>query len=896
MIGRIWYIWLTGLLLSIGLSSYATHNRAGEITFRHIQGTKYEIKVITYTDPTSPPDRERLTVRYDDGTSDEIPRVRIDPNIGEDAQYPIDRNVYKATHDFPGPGTYTIRMQDPNRVADIENVRNSVNTEFYIESELKIPAEALGNNSSVELLQPPIDYAETGQVFVHYPNAYDPDGDSIAYSFTTPRRAKNEPVSGYYLPYAENNFSIDEVTGRVEWDYPDSTGIFNIAIQVEEFRNGRKIGEVVRDMQIIVTEGENVRPDLIDFKDTCIVAGSDKSLSIPVKAFDTTQRQIPSPSRQQTTLTATGGPFEVANNKAVFREQTSSFQVNSRFTWDVTCNHIKKFPYQVVFKARDDHPDDQFNQLADLKNLRIKVIGPEPENLTADPKPKGIDLKWDLPACENVKGYYVYRRVDSSNWSPDRCQTGVPGDQGFERIDTITNNQKTTYFDDKAVPGTRYCYRVSGIYINEGRYNWTEGRVSNETCARLQRDVPVITHVDVTATGTDTGSIFMDWSKPIELNSATYEPPYTYKVFQSTGMEGGDGTLVKTVSGINSFKRLVNMSTDTFYRGQGLNTKDNAYSYNVELYASSDSAVGDVFVGDSRNNSSVYLSLQPDHKMIRLSWDADVLWENEKYVIFRKSFRNDSFSAYDTVRQKRYADTQLVKDSSYCYYVQTIGSFSAKGFPDPTVNTSQINCSAPIDTIAPCPPQLSGRGNCDLRQNELDWDKPLCKKDSNIAKYNIYYRSHRGKPFQKVNSEDGGNKTEHTDDRDTLVNSIAGCYAVTALDKYGNESRMSNSICTENCPEYELPNVFTPNGDGKNDVFRPKKGWRFVDQIRFKVYNRWGTLVYETTDPEIRWDGTSQTTNEDLSSGTYFYEATIFLNELNEEPSRTISGTLQLLR
>ena len=103
MIGSIWYIWLTGLLLSIGLSSYATHNRAGEITFRHIQGTKYEIKVITYTDPTSPPDRERLTVRYDDGTSDEIPRVRIDPNIGEDAQYPIDRNVYKATHDFPGP-------------------------------------------------------------------------------------------------------------------------------------------------------------------------------------------------------------------------------------------------------------------------------------------------------------------------------------------------------------------------------------------------------------------------------------------------------------------------------------------------------------------------------------------------------------------------------------------------------------------------------------------------------------------------------------------------------------------------------------------------------------------------------------------------------------------------
>ncbi len=49
--------------------------------------------------------------------------------------------------------------------------------------------------------------------------------------------------------------------------------------------------------------------------------------------------------------------------------------------------------------------------------------------------------------------------------------------------------------------------------------------------------------------------------------------------------------------------------------------------------------------------------------------------------------------------------------------------------------------------------------------------------------------------------------------------SFAGCYYVTAVDRSGNESRPSNTVCKDNCPYYELPNVMTPNADGKNDLF-----------------------------------------------------------------------------
>jgi len=51
------------------------------------------------------------------------------------------------------------------------------------------------------------------------------------------------------------------------------------------------------------------------------------------------------------------------------------------------------------------------------------------------------------------------------------------------------------------------------------------------------------------------------------------------------------------------------------------------------------------------------------------------------------------------------------------------------------------------------------------------------------------------------------------------------------------------------------PNAFTPNGDNLNDIFRP---FTFgLKQLNyFKIYNRWGFVVYKTTDYKSGWDGT----------------------------------------
>ncbi len=68
-----------------------------------------------------------------------------------------------------------------------------------------------------------------------------------------------------------------------------------------------------------------------------------------------------------------------------------------------------------------------------------------------------------------------------------------------------------------------------------------------------------------------------------------------------------------------------------------------------------------------------------------------------------------------------------------------------------------------------------------------------------------------------------------------------------------------------------VPNSFTPNGDGINDVWQP---WgEVIDLERFdlRIYDRWGRLVHASTDPKAPWDGTDAAGG--LQTGVYAYRA-----------------------
>jgi len=108
--------------------------------------------------------------------------------------------------------------------------------------------------------------------------------------------------------------------------------------------------------------------------------------------------------------------------------------------------------------------------------------------------------------------------------------------------------------------------------------------------------------------------------------------------------------------------------------------------------------------------------------------------------------------------------------------------------------------------------------------------------------------------------------------------SLSGCYYVTAIDSIGNESASSDIVCAFNCPLYELPNTFTPNGDGFNDLFVPRLN-RFIAKVDFKVYNQWGNLVFETTDPNLNWNGHDLKGNK-LPDDVYYYTCRVYYDTI----------------
>ncbi|MFN3315405.1 MAG: gliding motility-associated C-terminal domain-containing protein, partial [Raineya sp.] len=135
---------------------------------------------------------------------------------------------------------------------------------------------------------------------------------------------------------------------------------------------------------------------------------------------------------------------------------------------------------------------------------------------------------------------------------------------------------------------------------------------------------------------------------------------------------------------------------------------------------------------------------------------------------------------------------------------------------------------------------------------------------------------------------------------------LAGCYAVAAVDKAGNEGDLSNEVCVDNCINFLLPNAFTPNNDQVNDVFKPYEdeiySVRFIERIEFEVYNRWGKKVFEgDKDIRINWAGNTQiqegTSNKILPAGTYYYVARVRFFRLDpKEAEKVYKGWVQIVK
>lgn len=866
-----------------GFPALATHNRAGEITMEFLgplPALKYRATIITYTKTSSfAADRPSLdSVYWGDGAIDIFYRAqKID--LGND----ISKNIYYGEHTYSGNGVFIIHFEDPNRNEGVINIPNSIDVPFYVETELIInPYNGAPDNSPV-LNYPPIDRGCVGRTFIHNPAAYDPDGDSLSYELTVCRGAGGLPIPGYTFPATSGTFSINAVTGDLIWDTPLQAGEYNVAFHIYEWRKGHPIGYITRDMQILIGNCNNRPPEIFTVNDTCVIAGD--TLRFNVTAID--------PDQNNVVLSGYGGPFEIPDSAVLVPVQQNNDTVVSEFNWATACNHIRSQPYYAQFRAKDIVPQDSIS-LVDLGGTFIRVIGPPPQNTAAVANNNSITVSWDPPYCANAIGYRIYRRVGLYTGVIEcPCDNGAPSYSGYSLLDIIPGISNTTYTDNNhgtgLVIGIEYCYIVTAVYPDS-----SESCASPQVCESLKKDLPVITNVDVLTTSQTSGQIYIAWSKPTELDTIQFPGPYEYRIFHSTGFTGAGFVQFHTYFDLN----------DTLIMDSLMDTQTQPWSYRVDLYYNDSGTPA--LKGSTTLASSVFLSISPTDNRLNLSWQEFVPWSNNRYDIFRQNPLTSLFDSIGTTTLSTFTDSGLANGTSYCYFIRSSGSYFIPGVIDPIVNRSQIACGTPLDNVPPCAPPLAVTSFCLDDLNKLVWSNPNHSCSDDVLKYYIYYAPEQSSAFERIDSVLSPDDTVYYHRN---LSNLSGCYKVTGVDSVGNETVNAPAVCVDTCRLYVLPSVFTPDHDGKNDLFHPCDSttapelqltncppYKNVKQVEMKIYNRWGNLEFETTDKNINWDGKNKESGKDCPEGVYFYTCRVYFYRIRGEEALDLNGYIHLIR
>ena len=902
-------------VIFFALAANATHNRAGEITYRHLQGLTYEVLITTYTKASALADRPVLYLRWGDENGlayDSLDRESINIIIGD-----IQVNTYIGTHTYGGPGAFELKVEDPNRNEGVLNMMGSVDTPFAIRSLLIIDPEA-GHNNSVQLLNPATENACLNREWIHNPAAFDEDGDLLTFSLVPCRGFNGDPIPTYIYPEdvsdIEDTFEIDQFTGDVTWNSPQIVGEYNIAILVEEWREVagelRKVGEVVRDMQIDVQVCSNQPPEVSAQTDTCIVAGS--FLTWFINASD--------PDGNNITLNAVGGPISEVSNPAVFTNLGGGI---GEFAWAPSCAEVRLAPYQIIFKATDQ---GTAVPLTDISTAYVRVVAPAVENVIAEAIGNTVLLGWTGGECsENLEnwqldaGYHdIYRKLDPDEWNPTVCETGVPEELGYELIASVPDLGVTGYVDEDMLSfGATYCYRIVMRFQDD-----SESLASDDVCATIVKDVPVMTHADVVVTNDIEGVVYVGWSPPTEMDTLAFPGPYFYKLYN---MDASGEYLEISTIGPSSSSPMDILALDSTFSHTQVDTESEARTYKVEAW--SGTVVGDQIIGESIPAQTPFLTLIPNDNRIELELKALVPWSNTIFYLERKGPLDLDFTPLDTVmvgidipgviapggglafpiyQTLLYEDLDLINGVEYCYRVVSEGHYDASGIETPLHNAAQTVCATPYDFTPPCPPTLQVIPDCPQEVDFISWSEiDGCADD--IMGYILYWTPFEGdslKPYAYFDNE-GGLELDTTFifNENGEEGSIAGCFAVTALDSLNlspdgelrrNESAFSNIVCVDNCPFYFLPNVFSPNQDDMNDIFQAFQ-WKFVDSVDFVINNRWGIPVFYTHDPDVNWDGTHYETGEIMPDGVYYYSAIVYTRRLEGIVPEKFSGNLHLV-
>ncbi|MCK5028485.1 MAG: gliding motility-associated C-terminal domain-containing protein [Bacteroidales bacterium] len=298
------------------------------------------------------------------------------------------------------------------------------------------------------------------------------------------------------------------------------------------------------------------------------------------------------------------------------------------------------------------------------------------------------------------------------------------------------------------------------------------------------------------------------------------------------------------------------------------------YTFSIETNWTGESAVS------SSNIISMYtempespdyinaLSVMSNGDNTDLQFEVASNTELNKYRIYKSDSYNGIFDSIETVVSDGYivsgTDYNSQSDSKISYYKLA----SVNDCDNETTNSDVINNI------------VLNLENTDF-VNALSWNL-LKEFDLFSGTYEIYRISGNSEP-ELIRSFSNYDNIE--DDIELLQGqNLSGqfCYYIKVYKEGETENySQSNTKCIYLEPTVYIPQAFTPNDDGINDLFLPVFSF-LPKEYELKIYNRWGNIVFETSDPTKGWNG-KQSNGKPAPAGSYIY-----LLKIKTEDNQTV--------
>ncbi len=868
------------LLLTTVAGAYARHGKGGSLSYTYLgvgsapNTSRYSVVVQHYVNCELVGNELYNIILgvYDAGSSTLVQTISVARSYSQEIQKeqfngcinPVPvicfyLATYSTTIELPDNNAgYVLTEQECCRAAVILNVSNPTAVGFTYMNTIPgvINGIAYRNNSSPTLVIKDTAVICHNSPFMIDFGATDIDGDSLAYSFceafgsgTQQQRQADPPLPPPYasVPYSAgfsgsapmgSGVRINSKTGIISGTAPSTTGAYVIAVCIDEFRNGVIIGSTKKEVLITVADcsltAAALDPLYINCSNTTFNF-ENQSLANNITAYYWDFGIKTSSSDTSTEPTPTFSYKDTGTYTLKLKVSSTSGCSDS------TTATVKVYPgFRPAFSATGSCYQAPFI----FKDSSYAAYG-------------SIDSwRWDFgeessPSNTATTQNATHLYAGSGNRTVTLQVTSNKGCSGSATRNIVINDKPAIQLPFK---DTLICAndKLPIIVTSTGNIaTWSPNYNITSTSSLSTEVYPTDTTI-YTITVKELGCID---SATLKVNVVDH---ITVKLSPDTAFCKGDSSLLHPVSDALAYTWL---SSDN-----GASIINNHAKQPLIFPSASTTYYVNASLGHCKDSGHITVNVSPYPSVIAgndttICYGAGAVlsavtnaayfsWNDDPYLLHRSSLFPDAYPPVTT------AYIVTVKDTFFC--------------PKPVSDTIIVTVIPPVvvnagnDTSVVINQPLQLNASSTSSSVNFTWTPSAFLNNPLVAN-----------PVALINSNEVESVEYHV-----TASTSAGCK--------GSDSILVKIFATQ--PEIFVPTAFTPNGDGRNDIVKPIPAG-IAHFAYFRIYNRWGQLMFATPSIGEGWDGTLNGNKQ--PTATYIYSA-----EGTDYKGRVISrkGTIVLIR